>query len=145
MKLVEIVNPEYPLIQRPERTDSYLAWVAPVDTMSDDFGDDQLQVDLRREQRRNRKLQDRINRLVNLIPGRSRAWELIRLATELEAHADITERLGLKGDPGGLRSDALFLQRLEYDLITLNDVKGEQAGGGNRKYDDRQWPRGERP
>ena len=31
MKLVEIVNPEYPLIQRPERTDSYLAWVAPAE------------------------------------------------------------------------------------------------------------------
>jgi len=143
MKIVEVVNPDYPLIQRPERTDSYLAWVAPVELDAEAIAD--LQTDLRCILRRNRKLQDRINRLVKLIPGRSRAWELIRLATELEAHADITERLGLKGDPGGLRSDALFLQRLEYDLITLNNVKGEQAGGGNKKYDDRQWPRGARP
>ena len=91
----------------------------------------QLQRDLRHEQRENRKLQSKINRYNKLIPGRTRVWELNRIAAELEAE--------------GIADDALFLQRLEYDLVTLNEAKNTPKGGGNPKYDERQWPRGERP
>ena len=92
---------------------------------------EQLQRDLRHEQRENRKLQSKINRYNKLIPGRSRVWELNRIAMELEAE--------------GIADDALFIRRLEYDLVTLNDAKRAPKGGGNPKYDERQWPRGERP
>lgn len=92
---------------------------------------EQLQRDLRHEQRENRKLQSKINRYNKLIPGRSRVWELNRIAAELEAE--------------GIADDALFIRRLEYDLVTLNDEKRAPKGGGNPKYDASQWPRGERP
>ena len=92
---------------------------------------EQLQRDLRHEQRLNRKLQSKINRYNKLIPGRSRVWELNRIAMELEAE--------------GIADDALFIRRLEYDLVTLNDAKRAPKGGGNPKYDPAQWPRGERP
>ena len=91
----------------------------------------QLRRDLRHEQRENRKLQSKINRYNKLIPGRTRVWELNRIAMELEAE--------------GIADDALFIQRLEYDLVTLNDEKRAPKGGGNPKYDASQWPRGERP
>ena len=92
---------------------------------------ERLQRDLRHEQRLNRKLQGKINRYNKLIPGRTRVWELNRIAMELEAE--------------GIADDALFIQRLEYDLVTLNDAKRAPKGGGNPKYDPAQWPRGERP
>jgi len=92
-----------------------------------------------------RKQRDDLNRVAKLIPGSHRIWELSRIAVELEAEADMLEgRLG--ADPDGLRNDALFLRRLEYDLVSMREAVGRPVrGSGSRKYDPTQWPRGPRP
>jgi len=105
----------------------------------------QLRRDLRHEQRLNRKLQSKINRYNKLIPGRSRVWELNRIAMELEAAARVVYPRMTTEDAESMIDDALFIRRLEYDLVTLNDEKRAPKGGGNPKYDPAQWPRGERP
>ena len=106
---------------------------------------ERLQRDLRHEQRENRKLQSKINRYNKLIPGRTRVWELNRIAMELEAAARVVYPRMTTEDAESMIDDALFIRRLEYDLVTLNDEKRAPKGGGNPKYDERQWPRGERP
>ena len=105
----------------------------------------QLRRDLRHEQRENRKLQSKINRYNKLIPGRSRVWELNRIAMEFEVASEIIGETGSAAAIDGLLADALLIRRLEYDLVTLNDEKRAPKGGGNPKYDPAQWPRGERP
>jgi hypothetical protein len=92
-----------------------------------------------------RKQRDDLNRIAKLIPGSHRIWELSRIAVELEAEADSLKNLAL-ADPDGLRNDALFLRRLEYDLVSMREAVGRPVrGSGNRKYDPTQWPRGPRP
>lgn len=94
-----------------------------------------------------RKLQDQLNRYNNIIPGTQRIWNLDRIAMELEAEAERLRDEGVPhSDPEGLERDALFIRRLEYDLITLREAMGREVRGTkNRKYDPSQWPRGERP
>ena len=94
-----------------------------------------------------RRQRDNLNRIANLIPGSHRIWELSRIANELDAEADTLQRLETPGaDPDGLRNDALFLRRLEYDLVSMREAVGRPVrGSGSRKYDPTQWPRGPRP
>ena len=94
-----------------------------------------------------RKLQDQINRYNKLIPGSERVWNLERIAIELDAEADrLREEEVPHSDPDGLERDALYLRRLEHDLISLREAMGRAPRGSkNRKYDPTQWPRGPRP
>lgn len=94
-----------------------------------------------------RKLTDRLNRIRKHLPSAERIWNLERIAVELEAEAEMMRKAGdPHQDPDGLEKDALFLRRMEYDLITLREAIGETVrGGNNRKYDPNQWPRGPRP
>ena len=99
------------------------------------------------------KLQQRLNRISNVMIGNQRIWNLDRLAMELEIEADRIERyIGTSEDEpplslneiAELRRDALFLRRLEYDLGELHvAVRGDTARRGGR-YDQSQW-KGQRP
>jgi len=75
-----------------------------------------------------RRLQDRVNRFRKHLPSAKRAYELDRIAAELDGEADRMEK---QGDPNqdhaGLRADALFLRRLRYDLVSLR-LAVESAG-----------------
>ena len=97
--------------------------------------------------RNERRLQHEMNRLHNLVPGASRIWELTRIAVEMYAEAQRLEDEAVPGaDPEGLRKDALFIERLEYDLISMREAIGRPVRGtANRKYDPTQWGRGPRP
>lgn len=97
--------------------------------------------------RAERRLQSQINRYNKLIPGSERVWNIERIAMELDAEADRLEEENVPySDPEGLRRDALYLRRLEYDLISLREAMGRAPrGSANRKYDPAQWPRGPRP
>lgn len=103
--------------------------------------------------KRERKLRDALNRITKLIPSVRRISELDRIAVELEAEADTINQLddATRGDPFGLRADALFLRRLEYDLTSMREAKAsvapkkEKTMRASSKYDSANWPRGERP
>ena len=87
------------------------------------------------------KLQQRLNRISNIMIGNQRIWELDRLAMELGVEAalvtDDTRR-------DGLLEDALFLRRLEWDLGELHvAVRGDTNRRGGR-YDQTEW-KGTRP
>ncbi|KKM70954.1 hypothetical protein LCGC14_1435480 [marine sediment metagenome] len=124
-------------------------------------------VRVRTLERRNRKLQERLNRISNAMVGNQRIWQLDRLAMELEVGADLLEKviaddLAMSGtkDDGKmmssddrymayvrvemLRADALFIRRLEWDLGELHvAVRGDTNRRGGR-YDQSQW-KGKRP
>jgi len=111
------------------------------------------------------KLQQRLNRISNLMIGNERIWELDRLAMELDVEATAIEESALlvvSGERGGtvvfdargavdqinrvelLRADALFLRRLEWDLGELHvAIRGDTARRGGR-YDQAEW-KGQRP
>lgn len=90
------------------------------------------------------KLQQRLNRISNLMVGNQRIWNLDRLAMELDVAADMVDCGDIDGDADGLRRDAVFLRRLEYDLGELHvAVRGDTARRGGR-YDQSQW-KGQRP
>lgn len=96
-----------------------------------------------------RKLQEQLNRQNKAVPSAVRIWNLTRIAVELEAEAErLRDENVPHSDPDGLDRDALFLHRLEYDLITLRMAMKQPVRGqsvASSKYDPRQWPRGERP
>ncbi len=99
-------------------------------------------------ERRNRKLQERLNRISNAMIGNARIWQLDRLAMECEVEADRlqdTECLAaVHKQVVALRADALFIRRLEWDLGTLHvAVKGDTNRRGGR-YDQADW-KGPRP
>ena len=124
-------------------------------------------VRVRTLERRNRKLQERLNRISNAMVGNQRIWQLDRLAMELEVGADLLEKviaddLAMSGtkDDGKMMSsddrymayvrieqasaDALFIRRLEWDLGELHvAVRGDTNRRGGR-YDQSQW-KGKRP
>lgn len=96
---------------------------------------------LRRRDRQLRKDRDSTNRVAKLVPGRGRIYELDRIAVELRVEADQRQethdylvRTGSPVDCGceepvagpcdvaaGLRVDAVFLERLAWDLGELRD------------------------
>ncbi len=79
-------------------------------------------------ERENRKLNDKLNRFRNMTPGRKRLYALGRIATMMEAEADFAEREPkpppnvVAIDYAGLRADALYLHRLQWDLEQLREV-----------------------
>ena len=103
------------------------------------------------------QLQQRINRIAKLVPGRQRINELYRIANEFDYEGDRAERRLEDGRPEdsaqvGLlqavvltaREYALFCRRLAYDLDVLRDeVRGDQRMPGSRN-DPTLW-RGDRP
>lgn len=113
---------------------------------------DDLRADRNRWRKRARKLQDELNRVDNLIPGTSRLFNGDRIVMEMNAEAERLREEGVPhSDPDGLDRDALWLERLVYDLVTLREGRGRPVrGSGSRakspgKYDPSQWPRGPRP
>ena len=91
-----------------------------------------------------RKLQDKLNRIMRLLPGKQRIWELDRIAMELDMEADSIEDARMAP---GLRNDALYLRRLEWDLAEMRD---ELRGNARRtvaasRLDPSLFPRGPRP
>ena len=124
-------------------------------------------VHVRTLERRNQKLQERLNRISNAMVGNQRIWQLDRFAMECEVEADLLEKeiaddLAMSGtkDDGKMmssddrftayvrieqaRSDALFIRRLEWDLGELHvAVRGDTNRRGGR-YDQAEW-KGQRP
>ncbi len=102
-----------------------------------------------------RKLRDALNRILKLVPSMHRLQVLDRIAMELDAEAEVMEKQAAgrepTGIPEGLRADALFLRRLEYDLTSMREVKAsvkpkkKSTMRASSKYEPSQWPRGERP
>ena len=78
-------------------------------------------------EKQNRKLNDKLNRYRNLTPGRKRLHALGRIAVMMEAEADFAERDPkppnvVAIDYAGLRADALYLHRLQWDFEQLREV-----------------------
>ena len=108
-----------------------------------------------------RKLRDALNRISKLIPSVHRLQVLDRIAMELEAEADresnrvqqaVTHGSSFEAvDVDGLKADALYLRRLEYDLTSMREAKAsvqpkkEKTMRASSKYEPSHWPRGERP
>ncbi len=112
----------------------------------------ELEIQIHTLKKKNHKLQERLNRIANVMIGNRRIWELDRLAMELGVEADmLADALPDNPPPGpdldrlnALREDVLFIQRLEYDLGTLHvAVRGDTNRRGGR-YDQADW-RGPRP
>ena len=134
-------DPDAKLIQRPG---SVLAWVVP--SPAPDLEYVRMIERLNRGlQKHNRKLQDKINRLRKFIPGASRVWRMHEIAAVM--HADAAEPESEWLDVKATNADALFLERMAYDMETLRqaDNRGVRGDGTSGKYDPTQWPRGERP
>jgi hypothetical protein len=118
-----------------------------------------VQRELDYQLKQNRKLQERLNRIDNVMIGNTRIWELDRIAMELDVDADIlSARWGFNVGVTPIteqgwaahkrleqfRDDALYIRRLEWDLGQLHvAVKGgtDRKGG---KYDPANW-KGPRP
>lgn len=103
-------------------------------------------------ERRNRKLEERLNRISNAMIGNARIWQLDRLAMdcdvgaqEIEDAFDATDMNPIRLEQVRLfRADALFLRRLEFDLGVLHvAVNGDTNRRGGR-YDRDNW-KGPRP
>ena len=107
--------------------------------------------------KQNRKLQERLNRIDNVMIGNARIWALDRIAMEIEVEGQLVhdeENLGEYGQ-GPRRDlaidrytqyvkDALFIRRLEWDLGELHKaVKGDTARTSGR-YGADNW-KGPRP
>ena len=79
-------------------------------------------------EKQNRKLNDKLNRFRNMTPGRKRLHTLRRVAVMLEAEANFAERKPkpppnvVAVDYAGLRVDALYLHRLQWDFEQLREV-----------------------
>lgn len=112
-----------------------------------------LYADRNRYRKEARKKQDTLNRINKLIPGSERCWHLETIGVYLDADATAIEEAREAdptaypgADPEAMRRDALFLRRMEHDLITMREALGRFVrGSANRKYDPAQWARGERP
>jgi hypothetical protein len=123
--------------------------------------------EIRRERKECKKLQQRLNRITNLMIGNERIWVLDRLAMELEVNAALLDtdlavdamnalkhpdknhmgsdqRARKQAYADQMREDTLFLRRLEWDLGELHvAVKGDTNRRGGR-YDQANW-KGVRP
>ena len=95
--------------------------------------------------KRERKMQETINRISNVMIGNHRIWNLERIAMEMEADADMYEERQDEGvDAEGLRRDALFLRRLEWDLGVLHEVVRGDTARRSGRYTEDNW-KGARP
>jgi hypothetical protein len=102
-----------------------------------------LDRELRSERRRNRKLVERVNRLTKLIPGRQRIWRLQEVVMEFDYLVSDSDTDAPEAEKW--KELSLYVERLEYDLNTLNQVKNGDPQPNRKKYDPTQWPRGPRP
>ncbi len=88
-------------------------------------------------EKQNRKLNDKLNRFRNLTPGRKRLYALGRIAAALEYEADeVSEKIASRKPTvtnnavgrieqlyaTALRTDALYLHRLQWDFEQLREV-----------------------
>ena len=86
-----------------------------------------------------RRQRDDLNRFRKLTVGQDRIWTLQRIAAVTEADAEFSETLNPAAQPldiAGMRDDALFLNRLAWDLEVQHD-----AVHGRRASLDPQGPR----
>ena len=94
------------------------------------------------------KLQDRLNRIANLTPGKRRIYELDRIAEALQIEADVRDEHDRPTDEiDALLTDSLILSRLAWDLMELRDtVRGSPRleNAELSKFDPDNW-RGPRP
>ena len=87
-------------------------------------------------EKQNRKLNDKLNRFRNVLPGRKRLITLGRIAAMLEYEADEDAKMTPTGSlVVEMRADALFLRRLEWDFEQAIDVVHEP------KQARHEWPR----
>ena len=95
-----------------------------------------------------RKLQDRLNRVKKLTPGKQRIYDLDRIAEELRIEADVRDEQDRPTDEiDALLTDSLALSRLAWDLMELRDtVRGSPRRENVElsKLDPANW-RGPRP
>ena len=98
----------------------------------------------RQETKWERKLQYQLNRVMKLLPGKQRIWELGRFVMELEMAAEDTDDPALRDS---LIEDALFLSRLEWDLAEMRDaLRGNpRRTVAASRLDPSLYPRGPRP
>ena len=92
-----------------------------------------------------RKQQDTLNRIKNLVPGLKRIYEIERVATELRMEADFRqEENNLEPEVADrLRADALLLERIAWDLHEMRrTIRPVRVPVG--RYDPEHW-RGARP
>lgn len=89
------------------------------------------------------KLWEWRNRVKKLVPGTARIWKLGEVADELRItlYADVLHPDAIEKIEGLV----VYLERLEYDLIVLNDfAHGKSVRTGISRSDPRHW-RGPRP
>ena len=68
------------------------------------------------------QLEQRLYGLTKRLPGKQRIWELQRIGDELAIEADCLDGyMGKDQEAAALRKDALFLQRLAFDLMDMRD------------------------
>lgn len=115
---------------------------------------DQPQREERRTAQRrkaDRKAQEHLNRIRNTTPGLGRIYRLDDVRTVLATDALLAEHDGDHDIATELEALALFVERIEHDLITHRQaVHNEHTRKGGRvdykrgKYDPENW-RGPRP
>jgi len=102
-------------------------------------------------QKKNRKLQERLNRISNLTPGNQRIWNLDAVADTLEIDLEIALEGREIEAARQLKDQALFVRRFAWDMGELRlAVRGEPRKKIGRvdyvagKYDPDNW-KGPRP
>jgi len=95
---------------------------------------------IRTTTKQERKLQDRLNRIAKLTPGKRRIYELMRIGCDFETEADMAKETGIAVTTDmakQLKADALFVNRLAHDLLTLRvEVRGSRYVGNSRHHWD---------
>ena len=114
--------------------------------------------DTTREERRiaqrrkaDRKAREHLNRIRNTTPGLGRIYRLDDVRTVLATDAMLADKDGELNFADDLRALALFVERMEYDLVAHRAaVRNEHTRKGGHvdykrgKYDPENW-RGPRP
>jgi hypothetical protein len=84
---------------------------------------------IRAQNRQLRKLEDKLNRFAKLVPGSQRIWYLDTIAMEMEYEANILDTEHRDDEADGVRKNALFMRRMQWDLHQLrNTVRGPRGG-----------------
>lgn len=109
------------------------------------------QIIIRRLEKHNRKLVERINRISNLCIGNQRIYRIDEVVVTLETDSELAREDGETEVALHLSDLALFMERIAYDLGDLRlAIRDEQPKNVGRvdyttgKYDPDNW-RGPRP
>ncbi len=96
--------------------------------------------------RRVNQLEQQLNRVGNLTPGRGRIFKLDHVAMLLEYDADTNESCGVDPESVATSRDlATFVRRLAWDLGEIRDaVRGDTRRSISSRNDPTQW-KGPRP